>query len=126
MEFYDQKDKKIIQFLKRSKNVQPSRAVLERVLQQLQGERLVASRRRAVPILERFFGRFVLAGFVLLLAVAAALQLMTPSHVAVASEIAALDIANNEISGAIDQANITAGEANFYELDYLVQSKKNN
>lgn len=127
MEFYDNKDKQIISFLKTGKTVAPSRVVLERVFQELRKEEMLAERSKAArgSLFDRLFGRFVFAGFLVLLAVVTGVKLMTPAHVAVASEIAALELESDEIGGAIEHADIVAGEASVYELDYIATEKTN-
>lgn len=124
MEFYDHKDKKIISLLKSAKEATPNPVVLTRVLQSIALDELRAGRQEKTRRgLFGFLGaRYLFAGLLILLAVTGSVRLMTPNHVAVASEIAALEIASDEISSDIDRAQILSGEATMYELD-LIETK---
>ena len=121
MEFYDHKDKKIVSLLKSAKSIQPDRVLLTRVLQGLALDELKAERAQTKRggLFGTFGARYIFAGFLVLLAVVGSVRLMTPSHMAVASEIAALELASDEISSDIDQAEVFSGEAGVYELDLI-------
>lgn len=131
MEIFDQHEQKIIDFLKSAKELKPSRHVLLRVLDELRVEEARETFARRAPersfwgfLTDWFSPRYVFAGALVLLVALSAVRLVSPSRIAVASEIAALEIASDEIEGDIEHADVISGEAGVYELDYIANDKK--